>query len=75
MKPSDRYLKIVCWSESDGCYIGTCPGVMYGGVHGDDEVSVYRELCQAVDDWLADMQADGEPLPLPTVDKAEALHG
>ena len=36
MKASDRYLKIVEWSDEDGCYVGTCPGLMLGGVHGDD---------------------------------------
>lgn len=49
MKPSDRYMKIVECSDEDGCYVGTCPGLMLGGVHGDDETAVYRELCQAVD--------------------------
>lgn len=39
MKPSDRYLKIVEWSERDGCYAGTCPGLMLGGIHG----SIVRE--------------------------------
>ena len=51
MKPSDRYLKIVEWSEEDGCYVGTCPGLMLGGVHGADEAKVYKELCQAVEDY------------------------
>ena len=30
MKKSDRYLKIVEWSEEDQCYVGTCPGLMLG---------------------------------------------
>jgi len=34
MKNSDRYLKIVEWSEEDQCYVGTCPGLFYGGCHG-----------------------------------------
>jgi predicted HicB family RNase H-like nuclease len=63
MKKSDRYLKIVEWSEEDQCYVGTCPGMMYGGVHGDDEVEVYRELCQVVEEWIALIEARGEPLP------------
>lgn len=67
MKPSDQYLKIVQWSEEDGCYVGTCPGLMFGGVHGDDEVYVYQDLCQAVEEWIRIQQADGEPLPRPTV--------
>jgi len=52
MKPSDRYLKIVEWSEEDQCYVGTSPGLMLGGVHGDDETKVYKELCQVVEEWI-----------------------
>lgn len=63
MKPSDRYLKIVEWSEEDGCYVGRCPGLMLGGVHGMDEVQVYRELCDVVDEWIQIHQEDGTPLP------------
>lgn len=63
MKITDRYLKIVEWSEEDGCYVGSCPGLIYGGVHGDDEIKVYRELCQAVADAVEIYEADGKPLP------------
>ena len=63
MKSSDRYLKIVEWSEEDGCYVGTCPGLMLGGVHGDDEARVYAELCQTVGEWIAIHEQDGMPLP------------
>jgi len=69
MKTSDRYLKIVEWSEEDGCYVGTCPGVMLGGIHGPDEARVYKELCQAVDEWIKIQEEDGEPLPKPTAGK------
>ena len=46
MKKSDRYIKIVKWSEQDGCYVGTCPSLMLGGVHGDDETNrgIYRNM-------------------------------
>jgi predicted HicB family RNase H-like nuclease len=70
MKPSDRYLKIVEWSEEDRCYVGTCPGLMLGGVHGDDEARVYRELCQAVEEWIALCEEDGQPLPEATAGKS-----
>lgn len=50
MSSTDKYLKIVEWSEEDGCYIGTCPGLLRGGVHGDDETKVYQELCQVVEE-------------------------
>jgi predicted RNase H-like HicB family nuclease len=66
MKPSDRYLKIVEWCEEDQCYVGTCPGLMFGGVHGDDEVAVYAELCEVVEEWVRIHDEDGQPLPPPT---------
>jgi predicted HicB family RNase H-like nuclease len=69
MKASNQYLKIVEWSEEDGCYVGSCPGLMLGGIHGDDEVKVYRELCRAVEDWIEIQQQDHEPLPPPTAGK------
>lgn len=67
MMDCDRYLKVVQWSEEDQCYVGTCPGFMFGGVHGDDQVEVYRELCEVVDDWIRTIREDGEPLPPSTV--------
>ena len=63
MKTSDQYLKIVEWSEDDQCYVGTCPGLMLGGVHGGNETKVYRELCQAVDEWISLYQEDGDLIP------------
>ncbi len=63
MKTSDQYLKIVEWSEEDQCYVGTCPGLMLGGIHGDDEAKVYKELCHAVEEWIEIYEQDGEPLP------------
>jgi predicted HicB family RNase H-like nuclease len=69
MKPGDRYLKIVEWSEEDRCYVGACPGLMLGGVHGDDETAVYRELCRVVDEWVRIQAEDGDPLPEPTASR------
>ena len=68
-KESDRYLKIVEWSEEDQCYVGSCPGLMIGGVHGDDEAEVYRELCETVEEWIRIYQEDGEPLPEATANR------
>lgn len=67
MKQSDWYLKIVEWSEEDQCYVGTCPGLMLGGVHGPVESEVYKELCRTVGEWLKIHKDDGTPLPAPTV--------
>ena len=66
MKTSDQYLKIVEWSEEDQCYIGSCPGLMLGGVHGNDEAEVYKDICQAVEEWIAVYREDGDPLPAAT---------
>lgn len=63
MKPSDRYLKLVEWSEKDQCYVGASPGLMLGGVHGDDETEVYRELCEAIEEWIEICREEGDPLP------------
>jgi len=69
MKTSDKYLKIVEWLEEDNCYIGTCPGLMLGGIHGNDETEVYRELCQVVEEWIKIYEQDGEALPAETAGK------
>ena len=69
MKASDQYLKIVEWSGEDQCYVGSCPGLMRGGIHGDDEAQVYKELCVAVEEWIAIHREDGDPLPAATAGK------
>jgi predicted HicB family RNase H-like nuclease len=70
MKASDRYLKLVEWSVEDQCYVGSCPGLMLGGVHGDDEAEVYRELCRVVDEWIQVFEEDGESLPPATAERS-----
>jgi len=69
MKGSDQYIKIVEWSEEDQCYVGTCPGLMLGGIHGKDEAKVFKELCQAVEEWIDIYKKDKEPLPAATAGK------
>ncbi len=63
MKTSDRYRKIVEWSEQDQCYVGRCPELMFGGVHGNDEKKVFSDLCKVIDEWIAVAEEDKEPLP------------
>ena len=69
MKDSARYAKIVEWSEEDQCYVGSSPGLIYGGCHGDDEKAVFDELCAIVEDAIALYRADGRLLPPPTSGK------
>lgn len=66
MKDSTKYVKIVEWSEKDQCYVGSAPGLIYGGCHGSDEKEVFNELCQVVEEAIELYAKDGKPLPLPT---------
>jgi predicted RNase H-like HicB family nuclease len=66
MKEADRYVKIVEWSEEDQCYVGSSPGLFYGGCHGDDQQQVFHELCEIVDETIELYQQQGRPLPPPT---------
>ena len=66
MKDSARYAKIVEWSEEDRCYVGSAPGLILGGCHGDDERQVFDELCQIVDEAIDLYRQEGKPLPPPT---------
>jgi len=70
LKKSDHYLKIVEWSEEDQCYIGRAPGLTLGGIHGDDEAEVYRELCVLVEEWLEIYDRDNIPPPPPTAGRS-----
>jgi len=69
MKKSDRHLKIVEWSEKDRCYVGRAPGLMMGGVHGDNEIKVYEELCHIIEEWIDIYEKDGDPLLRATAKK------
>ena len=63
MKESARYVKIVEWSEEDGCYVGSSPGLLFGGCHGEDERQVFEQLCQIVEETIELYHQDGKPLP------------
>jgi hypothetical protein len=63
LKEGDRYTKIVEWSEKDRAYMGSAPGLLYGGCHGADERHVFDELCQIVDEAIAIYRPDDRPLP------------
>jgi len=41
MNSADKYVKVVEWSEEDGCFIGSCPELFYGGCHGTDARAVF----------------------------------
>jgi len=53
--------KIVEWSDEDICYIGRCPEHFLGGVHGEDQTKVYKELCEVVTEHLASIKKAPTP--------------
>lgn len=55
--------------DEDGCYIGRAPGLMLGGVHGEDDSRVDKRLCQVVEEWVEICEKDGDPLPPATANK------
>lgn len=69
MNAKHHYVKIVEWSDEDQCFVGSCPGLFYGGCHGDDEKQVFAELCEIVDETIALYERDGKLLPPPTSGK------
>jgi len=66
MKASDQFHKWVEWSEDDGVYVGKCPDLITG-IHGDDPVSVYRDLCEVVEDVIRHFHREGRTLPNPSI--------
>lgn len=61
-----RYLKIVEWSEQDGCYVGSAPPLVDQACHGDTEAEVLTQLQVIVEEWVSTLLTDGKPLPPPT---------
>jgi predicted RNase H-like HicB family nuclease len=55
-KESDRYHRWVSWSEEDQSYLGRCPDLFAGGIHGDDPIRVAKELQKVIDDWDEDLR-------------------
>lgn len=62
MKESDQYHKWVEWSKEDQVYIGKCPDLITG-IHGDDPVKLYGELCEVVEAVIRHFEAEGRLLP------------
>jgi predicted RNase H-like HicB family nuclease len=69
MNEGIRYVKIVEWSEEDQCFVGSCPGLFYGGCHGSDEKRVFAELCEIVEETIELYKQDGKSLPPATAGK------
>jgi predicted RNase H-like HicB family nuclease len=58
----DNYHKWIEWSEEDQIYLGKCPDLI-SGIHGDDPLTLYGELCQVIEEVIEHFQQDGRALP------------
>ena len=70
-KKADVYTKVVYWSDEDGCFVGMCPELIFGGVHGDDALKVFIELNQAMKEAVEILEQEGRPLPEPKTPQFE----
>lgn len=64
-----RYLKLVEWSERDGCFVGSAPPIVGPCCHGHTEVEVMVQLSTIVEEWVEIMLGEGHPLPAATAGK------
>lgn len=61
-----RYLKLVEWSDKDGCFVGSAPPIIGPCCHGKTEAEVMAQLTPIVEEWIEVMQKEGHPLPAGT---------
>ena len=71
MKKKDRYLKIVEWSDEDQCYVGSIPGWIGKCCHGVNEVEVYHQLGQILEEWIEVYEED--KIPSPSADNCNSI--
>lgn len=70
--PADQTLELHAELESEAergeyrPHIGKCPDWITG-IHGDDPVRLYSELCEVVEDVIRHFEAEGRPLPSPRI--------
>ncbi len=62
----DNYHKWVEWSDEDQVYLGRCPDLITG-IHGDDPIQVYKDLCEVVEDVILHFESENRSLPTPQV--------
>ena len=66
MKHHIQYHKWIEWSNEDQAYLGKCPDLITG-IHGDDPIKLYAELCDVVEEVIQHFQLTGRTLPRPRV--------
>jgi len=73
MKKADMYHKWIEWSEENQVYIGKCPDLITG-IHGDDPVRLYSELCEVVEEVILHFEEQGRTIPAPLIRPMQEVH-
>jgi len=63
LKHRSPFLKLVEWSDQDDCFVGSLLPEIGPCCHGNNEETVYKELCRIADEWEKIYKKDGDPLP------------
>ncbi len=69
MLENDHYTYRVTWSEEDGEYVGLCAEFPSLSWLASEPEAALHGLRQVVSDVVADLQANGEPVPEPLAAK------
>jgi predicted RNase H-like HicB family nuclease len=69
MTAGSKYVEIVEWSDTDNCFLGSCPELFYGAYHGTNGRVVFDELWEIIDESVRLYKKDGKPLPSPICGK------
>lgn len=56
-------MKVVEWSDEDGCFIGSAPPLIGQCCHGASEEDVLRQLSVIVEEWIEELRGAGKTLP------------
>ena len=59
----EKYPHWVRWSEEDRVYVGRCPDLFLGGVHGPDPAAVLTHLREVMQEWFDEAVGEGQSLP------------
>jgi len=62
-------MKMLEWSQDDGCFVGSAPPLIGQCCHGKDKTKVYAELCRIVEEWIELLESGGDDLPEPLAAK------
>jgi predicted HicB family RNase H-like nuclease len=66
---TDHYTYRVSWSPNDEEYVATCTEFPSLSWLAEDDIEALRGIKQVVQDVMADMAANGQPLPTPIAEQ------